>query len=303
MRSPARLPSDRAPQAAAKDAPNPEKIEKLALSAIQGALSQPQHMELACAEFAQPSFSPNVKLDPDDTEKRPERKKARSWDPIASRAARIFNSQWPRLTGWQWSGLGTAMAATAVIAIFGFQVWQTQLQSEKSFQIAMVTVEDRSVLLSQARRTRGSNQQETSVPFSSSMVNDARGVPGSKQQAMSFPAPSLMMNEASGGRHFQEFELPMALLRQAIASSLTRKPSTDHSELMNYLRAHNGVYDSRSQILIDAHLAAAISGTSADVANMQIRAYDLTDPRSAPIRSEIKTLSADSHAVLLTLGR
>jgi hypothetical protein len=260
-------------------------------------------MERVRAEFAQPSFSPDVKLVPDDTKKRPERKKARSWDPIASRAARIFNPQWPRLSGWQWSGLGTAMAATAVIAVFGFQVWQTQLQSEKSFQIAMVTVEDRSVLLSQARRTRGSKEQETSVQFSSSMVNDARGIPGNKLQEMSVPSPSLMMNEASGGRHFQEFELPTALLRGAIASTLTRKISTEYSELKNYLGAHNSAIDGRSQILIDADLAARVSESASDVTNTQIRAYDLSDPRSASIRSEIKTLGADSHAVLLTLGR
>ena len=61
-------------------------------------------------------------------------------------AGGIFNLRWPTLSGWQWSGLGAAVAATAVIAIFGFQFWQEQLRSDQSFQIAMVTIEDRSVL-------------------------------------------------------------------------------------------------------------------------------------------------------------
>ena len=46
-------------------------------------------------------------------------------------------------------------AATAVIAVFGFQFWQAQLQPDQSFQIAMVTIEDRTVLVEEARRTRG----------------------------------------------------------------------------------------------------------------------------------------------------
>jgi hypothetical protein len=83
-------------------------------------------------------------------------------------------------------------------------------------------------------------------------MNDARNTHG----ATSAPFPSPMINEASGGIRPQEFELPTALLRQAIASTLTGKTSMDHSELMDYLQTHNGALDSRSQILIDADLAA-----------------------------------------------
>ena len=72
---------------------------------------------------------------------------------------------------------------------------------------------------------------------------------------------------------------------------------------MNYLRAHNGAVDNRSQILIDADLAARISESAPGVTNTLVRAYDLTDPHSASIRTEIKTLGIDTHAVLLTLGR
>jgi hypothetical protein len=189
-------------------------------------------------------------------------------------ASRIFHL--PTLTGWQWSGLGTAVAATAVIAVFGFQYWQTQLQSEKGFQIAMVTIEDRSVLFdSQARRTRGRQQSTQSSENNSS-------------------------EKAAGGR-FQEIEVPTALLRRAIASTLTDKMATGRSELMNYLRAHSSAFDSRSQILIDADLAARVSQDAPDVT--RVRAYDLNDPHSASIRNEIKMLVADSRAVLLTLGR
>jgi hypothetical protein len=76
------------------------------------------------------------------------------------------------------------MAATAVIAVFGFQFWQTQ--SEKNIQIAMVAIEDRGVLFeSQVRRA------------SESKVQAAR-------------APSLLSSrgETSGGERFQEFDAP-----------------------------------------------------------------------------------------------
>jgi hypothetical protein len=67
----------------------------------------------------------------------------------------IFNLRWPTLSRWRWSGLGAIAAATVVIAVFSFQVWQARLLPDRSFQIAMVTIEDRSVLFEGARRTRG----------------------------------------------------------------------------------------------------------------------------------------------------
>ena len=86
----------------------------------------------------------------------------RATRPPGTRTARIFNLQWPTFSGWQWSGLGALAAATVAIAVFGFQFWQQQLRPEKSFQIAMVTLEDRSVLAEGVRRTRGMQPQAPS---------------------------------------------------------------------------------------------------------------------------------------------
>ena len=47
--------------------------------------------------------------------------------PPRTGAGGIFNLRWPTLSGWQWSGLGAAVAATAVIAVFGFQFWQAAI--------------------------------------------------------------------------------------------------------------------------------------------------------------------------------
>jgi hypothetical protein len=139
----------------------------------------------------------------------------------------LFNLRWPTLSGWQWSGLGTAVAATAVIAVFGFQFWQAQLQPDQSFQIAMVTIEDRSVLAEGARRTRGIQPQA--------------------------PSPSL------GEKPYRDIDIPTALLRNAIASTSAHE-DVERSELMNYLHAQNGAFDNRAGILIDSALAKSLSG-------------------------------------------
>ena len=147
-----------------------------------------------------------------------------------TRAGGIFKLRWPTLNGWQWSGLGAAVAATAVIAVFGFQVWQTRLQTDQSFQIAMMNIEDRSVLSEGARRTRG-------------------------PQA---PTPSHSSEKPSESR-YRDVDVPTALLRRAITSASTNKGDVEHSELMNYLRAQNDEFDNQARILIDSALADSLS--------------------------------------------
>lgn len=186
---------------------------------------------------------------------------------------KLFDLRWPTLSGWQWSGLGAAVAATAVIAVFGFQFWQQQLQPDRSFQIAMVTIEDRTVLVEEARRTRG-------------------------PQA---PSANTSPSEKPGEGRFRDIEIPTALLQRAIASADNNKGVVEHSELMNYLRAQNDAFDNQARILIDAALADSLSEKSSQRNFIQVRAYDLDDKRSATIRGKIRPPQADGHFVLLTL--
>jgi hypothetical protein len=165
--------------------------------------------------------------------------------PPTRRMGGIFNLQWPTLSGWQWSGLGAALAAIVVIAVFGFQFWQAQLRLEQSFQIAMVTIEDRSVLSEGARRTRGPSGEK--------------------------PADS----------RYRDIDIPTALLRNAINSISAHRGNVERSELMNYLREHNVVFDNQAHILIDSALADSLSGI--------------------PDERNIKMLHADLRFILLTL--
>jgi hypothetical protein len=184
----------------------------------------------------------------------------------------IFNLQWLTLSRWQWSGLGAAVAAIAVIAVFGFQFWQQQSRVDQSFQIAMVIIEDRSVLSDGGRRTRG-------------------------PQA---PSPRTPAGEESVKSRFRDIDIPTALLQHAITSASTNKGAVEHSELMNFLRAQNDAYNKQGRILIDSALADKLSKNSDQHGSIQVRVYDLDDLRAANIRSKIKPLPADAHFLLLT---
>jgi hypothetical protein len=199
---------------------------------------------------------------------------------------KLFDLRWPTLRGWQWSGLGAAVAATAVIAVFGFQFWQQQLQPDKSFQIAMVTIEDRSVLAEGVRRTRGPQRYLPSPPEAFGI-----GPPG---------ADTSSSEKLAEGR-FRDIDIPTGLLQRAIASAGNNKGVVEHSELMNYLRAQNDTFDNQARILIDAALADSLSEKSSQRNFIQVRAYDLDDKRTATIRGKIRPPQADGHFILLTL--
>jgi hypothetical protein len=203
---------------------------------------------------------------------------------------RLLKLRWPTLSAWQWSGLGAATAASiALVAAFGLVLWQglsdqsfqfarVQSRSDQSFQIAMVTIEDRDVLVEGPRyRTRGS-QEQTFIPS----------------------PPS---SEKPAEKSFSDVQVPTRLLRRAISSASYDKQSIEHSELMTYLRARNESFDSHARILIDSALADSVSESVPKDSSAQIRAYDLNDPRNLTVRSKIRTLSVDAHAILLTLRR
>jgi hypothetical protein len=190
-------------------------------------------------------------------------------------AGRIFNMRWPMLSGWQWSGLGAAIAATAVIAVFGFQFWQPQLRSDQSFQIAMVTIEDRSVLSEGARRTRGIQPQALS--------------------------PQTSLSEKPAESRYRDIDIPTVLLRKAIANASNNKADVGRSDLIKYLRAQSDTFDPGARILIDTVLADQLARNPNESGSIQVRVYNLDDPRAATIRSKIRALQADAHFILLTL--
>ena len=192
------------------------------------------------------------------------------------RSAGVSNLRWPTFSAWQWSGFGAAAAAIVAIAVFGFQVWQTQL--DQSFQIAMATIEDRNVLFEEPKyRTRGRQQQA--------------------------PAPSASSTQEPTESRFRDVEVPTTLLRRAINGASTDKGELEYSELMSYLRTQNEAFDRQARIVIDSALSDIVSETAPERTSIQIRAYDLDDPRAATIRSKVRPLPANAKAILLTQRR
>jgi hypothetical protein len=135
----------------------------------------------------------------------------------------------------------------------------------------MVTIDDRSVLAEGVRQTRGPQPPRTS--------------------------PS---DKPTEGR-FRDIDIPTALLQRAIASASNNKGVVEHSELMNYLRAQDAVFNDQARILIDSALADSLSKNPGQRNIVQVRVYDLDDVRAAAIRNKIKPPQADSHFILLTL--
>jgi len=203
---------------------------------------------------------------------------------------RIFNPQWPTLRGWpwsgrgaaamQWSGLGAAaVAATAILVLFAFQFWPHQLRPEQPFQIAMVTIEDRSVLAEKVPRTRSIRPQ----------------VQGEAEAAKN------TTGEAATKRRLSTIDIPSDLLQRAITSASNNKGTAEYYELMNYLRAHSDALNGEPRILIDSALADKISGKINEHVSIRVSVYDLDDSRATKVQDKIKPFQVDSHLVLLTL--
>ena len=167
-------------------------------------------------------------------------------------------------------GAGRTRGSNVAIAVFVFQFWQQQLRPEQSFQIAMVTLEDRSVLAEGVRRTRGPQT----------------------------PSPRIQESVK-----YRDIDIPTDLLQRTITSASNNQGAVEHSELMNFLRAQNDAYSSEAHILIDSALADSISKKSDQRDETQVRIYDLDDVRAANIRSKIKPLPPDRRSLLLTVSR
>jgi hypothetical protein len=91
------------------------------------------------------------------------------------------------------------------------------------------------------------------------------------------------------------------LLQRAIASASNDQAAAEHSELMKYLREQNDAYNENARILIDSTLGDELSKDSSLRDSIQVRVYDLDDPRAAEIRRRIKQCPADAQCLLLTV--
>ena len=238
----------------------PKRVRTIAILPDQGTIAEttppapPRVMATAPAKLAAPPprviSSPLPTADPESA-KRPA--VARVAPPVQQAAAPAPGSNASR------SDQGTIAETSPPPG------WQARALSDKRFDVAMVTIADRSVLSDEtAIRTR------------------------SRQPGITAAAP------------FSDIDVPIALLRRAIDSAATDKTSGAASELATYLNAVNDSLDIRTRILIDREFANNLSKNGNQSENISVRSYDLEDQRAAEIRGAIPALQSGERSVLLT---
>ena len=75
----------------------------------------------------------------------------------------------------------------------------------------------------------------------------------------------------------------------------------EYSELMSYLRAQDQSFDRQARIVIASALADIVSGNVPERTSTPTRVFNLDDPNAVAIRSKVRALPPNAHAILLTL--
>lgn len=167
---------------------------------------------------------------------------------------------WSLLSGWQWSGLGAAVAATLVVAVIGMRMWHEQPKTYKVMQFAMVTIDDRSA-------------------FGPPRVRSLQ------------PQP-----EKDG---FQDADMPTDLLRRTIADVAGRGNVTP-SEWSSFLPPSAAQTGEVRILIDRSLSERLLAGDWKSRNTVPVRIYDLADPRWSSIRNQVGKGSSDVRAMLVT---
>lgn len=196
---------------------------------------------------------------------------------------------------WAWRWSKWAIATTALIACVAVvEVKRWPEPSNQSLRTAMVSVEDRSLLAPPRYRTRGARRPAAS-------------------DTSAAPTPT--------GPRFQDVDVPISALRQAIGDASTNRPSIAATELIATLRATDPAVDPHAVLLIDTVLADSLQDDAQPRAGddkahdkaqdkaqdrtrpskvTPVRAYTLEDSSSYGIRGQIP-LPPSTPAILLSV--
>jgi len=189
---------------------------------------------------------------------------ARILKAAAPPAPRTFGLRWPVFSGWQWSGLGGAMAVAAFVAIVGVQQWRGLIQQDAPIQVAMATISDRSALF-EASDVRMRGAQQT--------------------------------NETE--RRFRDVEVPTELLKRLIASVAKGASGTVTPEILASLKGAIPINGTPVRVFVDAALAAKVDAAP-ERDRIIVRVYDLQDSRVADVRSTLGALPSAGYFYFLT---
>lgn len=196
----------------------------------------------------------------------PERLAARILEASAPPKASAIGAWWRSLGRRQWIGIaGTAALATILVVAAGVPMLRQMMSGGAPLQVAMVTISDRSPLFEASDlRMRG-----TTPPTG--------------------PAT---------GERFRDIEMPTALLKELVATTAQPGSATSR-EVERHLLGPGETTDRSIRVIVDSSLKQRLDTTDRD--RMQVRVYDLDDPRSADIRKLVGLPPGKERVFLLTV--
>jgi hypothetical protein len=177
-----------------------------------------------------------------------------------SAATAATSGFWSLLSGWQWSGLGAAVAATLVVAVIGMRMWQEPPKTYKVMQFAMVTIDDRAA-------------------FGPSRVRSLQPQPG------------------KDGVH--DADMPTDLLRRTIAD-VAGRGNVAPAEWSSFLPAPASQAGETQVLIDRSLAERLLSGDWKSRNSVPVRIYDLSDPRWSSIRNQVGSVPAERRVLLVT---
>lgn len=178
--------------------------------------------------------------------------------------ASAMGTWWRSLGRRQWMGIAGAAALASILVVAGMPVLR-QMMSGSPLQVAMVTIGDRDPLFEASDlRMRGTT-----------------------------PPPG----QATGER-FRDVEMPIALLKDLVATPGQAKSATSR-EVERHVLGSGEAADRPVRVIVDSSLKQRLDSTDRD--QMLVRVYDLNDPRSADVRSLVGLPPGNERAFLLTV--
>jgi hypothetical protein len=195
----------------------------------------------------------------------PQQLTARILNASAPPKGTVLGAWWRALGRWQWTSVAGAAALASILVVAGMPVLQQMMSGGGPLQVAMVTINDRGPLFEASDlRMRG-----TTPP----------------------PGPV-------AGERFRDVEMPTGLLKEFVATTGQPKSATSR-EIERYVLGTSATADRPVRVIVDSSLKQRID--TADRDRMFVRVYDLSDPRSADVRSLVGLPPGSERAFLLTV--
>jgi hypothetical protein len=184
----------------------------------------------------------------------------------AQPSARPSVFRWFSVPRWQWSSIGGALAAAAVLMVVGVQNWP----AASTVQVALASIGDRNLV------------------FEPGDVR-MRGAPGTPRNDQ----------DPARDQRYRDIQMPAALLKRLLTGAGTTKSDVEIGEIDKLLDSTDSHTGGSLYVALDPILTARISAASQS-SSIPVRVYDLRDSRTSEIREKLAPLPRAGRAYLIT---